>query len=330
MVTQNTRKTLEELQREVEQGATGIMSDQDLQSLFEEAGTTTQPNQPSNQPPAGQPAGSQAGQPGNQTPANGQPDDILTQIPDEFKDKDVPTSLGKMTKSISETRSAMDRQAREIQELRDLVETLRQPEPSQFNQQQQGNANSSQQRPDEDPDSDIDDTMIIEKPKEMVRKIAQREAARIAIAALSQYDTGARRERQIEAFRATHPDFDSVKDDMAAVVKDFPQLNRDPNALPKIYDLAKKRAEKRTAELRASLGTNVPQLSEEEVVSKAVDRIKAEIAKRRSASGIPSTGQGITPNQRMTPQTRTVPKTADEEIFDEMLNAGPAKLSFDL
>jgi hypothetical protein len=326
MVQPQARKTLEELQKEVLGSGSGIMSDEDLRALFEDPAIQPQGNQPSNQPPAANPAGSQAGQPGTETPANGQPEDILTQIPDEFKDKDVPTSLGKMTKSISETRSAMGRQTKEIQELRDLVETLRQP--AQIPNDPRGNANS-QQQPEEDPDSDIDDTMIIEKPKEMVRKIAQREAARIAIAALSQYDSGARRERQIEAFKATHSDFDAVREDMATVVKEFPQLNRDPNALPKIYDLAKRRVEKRLESLKTSLGTQAPTYSKEDIVSEAVDRIKVEIAKRRSASGIQSNTQGITPGDRMTTPQRNIPKTPDEEIFDEILGSGPSKLSLE-
>lgn len=317
------RKTLEELQAEVEKGL-GLTSDEDLKALFDDVDLNT-PGQTTPANPPAQHAGSQATQSGNVTPATGQPVDVLTHIPEEFRDKDVPTSLGKMTKSISETRSAMSNQAKELQELRDLVESLRQPASAVPHEPQPHRAD----QPQEDPDEDIDDSMIIEKPKEMIKKLAQREAARIAIAALTQYDTAARRERAIEAFRTSHPDFDGLRDEMGAVVKEYPQLNRDPNALPKIYDLAKKRAEKKMEALRVSMGATSTPINEEEIIAKAVDRIKQEVAKRRSASGTLPAGQGVSPDQRVTSPQRTIQKTPDEQLFDEILNSGPAKLTIE-
>lgn len=323
MANEGNRKTIEQLQKEVAESGLGLMSDQDLKDLFGDAGpdpATLQNTAPI--PPAANPAGSQGNPAGNNPPATGAPEDVLESIPEEFRDKDVPTSLGKMTKSISDTRSTMDRQAKEIQELRDIVDTLRQPaQPAPAGNVNAGAAPGTE----EDPDADIDDTMCLESPKSSIKKLAQREAARIAIAALTQYDTALRRERQIDEFRKTHTDFDNLRDDMSAIVKEYPQLNRDPNALPKIYEMARQRATKRIEALKGSLGVTTAPINEEEVISKAVDRIKAEIAKRRSASGTTSTG-AVNPAQRVEAAPRQVPKSQDEEFFDELVSAGPATL----
>jgi len=125
---------------------------------------------------------------------------------------------------------------------------------------------------------------------------------------------------------------------MKQVVADFPQLNKDPNALPKIYDLAKQRAAKQGEELRASLGLNEVEALRKEIqdlkaqsgltIEQAKAKLLEEIKRRRSAQGTLSGSPAVSQDSRTTTAQRTVPLSEEDKIFEDMLNSGPQKLSF--
>jgi hypothetical protein len=312
------RKTLEQLTQDVlESGNINSISDADLDTLFNEVEGTSSTT---TNPPA---------QVGNQAPASGSPGIPATGTPAPAYSGDVPPPQGNIGASDAETKVALAQQADEIRQLKELVETLRQPAIDPTTQRTDPNA---------DPDDDIDDSMIIEKPKEMIKKIAQREAARTVILGLTHYDTQSRRERAIEQYKSTHPDFDSLRPAMAQVVRDFPQLNKDPNALSRIYELAKQRVTKQGEELRTSLGLNEMDSLRKEIqdlkaqsgltIEQAKAKLLDEIKRRRSAQGTLSGSPAVSVDTRTIPSQRTVPQTEEDKIFDDMMASGPSKLSF--
>jgi len=331
------KKSIDELTQDVLASGIGLLSDKDLETLFGDIGAVPQrnPETPLSPPPVAAIAtpGIQDPKPGEPgTPAIAEPD-VLSQIPEEFRDKDVPTSLGKITKSIAEAKAAASQKDKEIEDLRELVNTLKQPvAPTQTAQ--------TPTDPNADPDDDIDDTMIIEKPKENIKKLIERISARMMVLGLTQYDTLSKRERTIERFSETHPDFNILRPEMAQIVKEYPQLNQDPNALSKIYDIAKLRVTKRNTEL-AQVGRPVapaaivttPAIDQKELMTKAVEQAKIEILeglkKRRAASGISSGSPAISQDQRNTDALKTIPQTEEDQIFNAILDSGPSKLSLE-
>ncbi len=311
------RKTLDQLTQDVLESGISSISDADLDTLF----TEVDGNPPTTiNPPAST---------GNQAPATGSPGIPATGTPAPATSGDVPPPQGNIGASDAGTKAALAQQAEEIRQLKGLIETLKQPAVEPQVQRVDPNA---------DPDDDIDDSMIIDKPKEMIKKLAQREAARTVILGLTHYDTQTRRERAIEQFKSTHADFDNLRSTMAQVVKEFPQLNRDPNALPRIYDLAKQRATKQGEELRTSLGLNEMDTLRKEIqelkaqsgltIEQAKAKLLDEIKRRRSAQGTLSGSPAVSQDSRTTTAQRTVPQTEEDKIFDDMLNSGPAKLTF--
>jgi hypothetical protein len=294
------RKTLEQLTQDVlESGNINSISDADLDTLFNEVEGTSSTT---TNPPA---------QVGNQAPASGSPGIPATGTPAPAYSGDVPPPQGNIGASDAETKVALAQQADEIRQLKELVETLRQPAIDPTTQRTDPNA---------DPDDDIDDSMIIEKPKE------------------THYDTQSRRERAIEQYKSTHPDFDSLRPAMAQVVRDFPQLNKDPNALSRIYELAKQRVTKQGEELRTSLGLNEMDSLRKEIqdlkaqsgltIEQAKAKLLDEIKRRRSAQGTLSGSPAVSVDTRTIPSQRTVPQTEEDKIFDDMMASGPSKLSF--
>lgn len=326
-MAEKPRKTIEQLTQDVLESGVGLMTDKDLETLFSEE-TPANPGQAQTQtqslPPTQVGNQAQTGTPG--TPATGTPGAVdsngIVQTPQGDQG-----SLDQETKSL---REQVAQQNARIEQLTNLMESLKQPE-QQYQQ-------PVQQQTQEDPDSDIDDAIIIEKPKENIKKLAQREAARIVIAALTNYDSSARRERAIEAFKATRPDFDGLRPEMSKIVKEFPQLNRDPDALPKIYELAKTRAAKKNQELRTGLGLDQMDALKKEIqelkaqsgmtVEQAKAKLLEEIKKRRSASGTLPASSAISQDDRATMSSKTTPLTPEEKQFDDILNSGPARLAF--
>ncbi len=316
-MAERPRKTLDQLTQDVLESGISSISDADLDTLF----TEVDGNPPATiNPPAST---------GNQAPATGSPGIPATGTPAPATSGDVPSPQGNIGASDAGTKAALAQQAEEIRQLKELIETLKQPvqEPQ-----------TTKTDPTADPDDDIDDSMIIEKPKEMIKKLAQREAARTVILGLTHYDTQSRRERAIEQFKSTHADFENLRPAMAQVVKEFPQLNRDPNALSRIYDLAKQRATKQGEELRTSLGLNEVDALRREIqelkaqsgltIEQAKAKLLDEIKRRRSAQGTLSGSPAVSQDSRTTTAQRTVPQTEEDKIFDDMLNSGPAKLTF--
>ncbi len=316
-MAERPRKTLDQLTQDVLESGISSISDADLETLF----TEVDGNPPAtNNPPAST---------GNQAPATGSPGTPATGTPAPATSGDVSPPQGNIGASDAETKAALAQQAEEIRQLKGLIETLKQPAIEPQVQRTDPNA---------DPDDDIDDSMIIDKPKEMIKKMAERIAARTVILGLTHYDTQSRRERAIEQFKTTHSDFENLRGTMAQVVKEFPQLNKDPNALPRIYDLAKQRATKQGEELRTSLGLNEVDSLRREIqelkaqsgltIEQAKAKLLDEIKRRRSAQGTLSGSPAVSQDSRTTTAQRTVPQTEEDKIFDDMLNSGPAKLTF--
>lgn len=71
-------------------------------------------------------------------------------------------------------------------------------------------------------------------------------------------------------------------------------------------------------------------MSEAELVKKATAAILAEIQRRRSASGITGGATPTSPVQRAEPAIKVQPTTVEDQIFNDMLVAGPKKLALNL
>jgi hypothetical protein len=154
-----------------------------------------------------------------------------------------------------------------------------------------------------------------------------------------------RRVQFVEAFKVQHPDFVNYQEDMAFILKARPDLDKKAENLPMVYEMAKARHRARLDAMRKELGiptgtlpsTPAPAPSpapstatEAELIEKAKAAILAEINKRRAASGITGGVPPTSPQARANPTVTEVPKTVEDQIFDEMLGSGPKKLEINL
>jgi len=263
-----------------------------------------------------------AAQPVKTEPAQGAPN-VLDLIPEQFRSTDVPTSLQKITKSYSDLESDLKKQKDEVANLNKLVQSFinREPEPS-IPQMAQP------------PAGEVDDSQFFERPTEAVKKIA----AQVAAAQVLAYHTTLQRQKSIDTFKAAHPDFESYREDMLAILRARPDLDKDERNLPMVFELAKQRSAQKMADLRQQLGLQPPAavptapVVDIEAISKiayekARDAIIAEITQRRSASGIQGGSPPVTPEDRVQPRVTEKVLSAEDAILQEMLNSGPKKLT---
>ncbi len=307
MAKEKPRKTLEELQREVMDSGSGLTSDEDLRVLFSGDEPVTEPTDAGTNKPAQQVA--QQGAPVESAPVVPEPGATDVSAPHGNKESVLEAELAKRDG--------------EIEKLRNLLEELKRPQidtPTQPTQQ------VVKQEPEED--DGIDDTSIIEKPKETITKMLQRErakimeeAAKLVVAGLTHYDGYQSKKETLRRFRDAHPDFDSLRGEMATVLKEYPQLNNDPNALPKLYELAKQNVAKRTESLKKDVGIDKEQLKTE-IYNEIVEGIR----KRKAASGALPGSPPVSPDTRGNSEPKVLPLTPDEEILEAMLKSGPGKL----
>jgi hypothetical protein len=191
-----------------------------------------------------------------------------------------------------------------------------------------------------DPLDEIDDQAIIQSPKENVVKTVRAVLQTALPAAFSEYDNIRNTRDFVNRFRSEHTDFDELRPLMRQIVAENPSVNDNPNALPRVYDEAKRRKTAALEAMKRELNIPItsvpptvqaaPRLSEEEILSKLEQRLKEQIRKRRNAS-VPLTSNQtmpITPTNRMAPRDATVPMTEEEKMFDDMLKAGPVSANF--
>lgn len=334
-------KNLEELAKQVIDTQMGLSSKEDLEAYFDALGIGPTQQQP--EIPAAEPASAPQSAPAAPTPsAPAQaptPEPAKTEsqqekpvdmsfLPEKFRDKNIVESAKKIAKSYAELESELKKQKDELGNMKKLVDSLT-------------------QRPAETPMpgdvslDDIDDSLFFEKPKEVISNVAKR----IAAQTIMQYHAGMERAKYVENFKAAHPDFELLKDEILTILQTRPDLDRDPANLPLVYNMAKESRAKKIAALKAQLGlqqqtqpqSQAPQIDvnkiREEVardvtadaIEKAVAKVLEDIRKRKGASGIQGGTTPMSPDQRVQSQTE-VPKTYDEIVLEEMLQSGPKKL----
>jgi hypothetical protein len=330
MVEPTKKKTLEELAKEVMDTQMGLRSREELDALF----AVEEPQTPAAPAPAVEPTPAPTPPtPPVETPV--QPVEPVTDgldilgdsLPEEFKDKDVQTSVRKMAKSYGEIKAALEKEKKEKEELEKNFQSFTAPP-------------SYQQAPVVAPtDEAVEDSMFFERPGEAVAKVAKREAYNQVVA----YHNALQKAQFVNNFKAQHADFEIVRPEIAEILQARPDLDKDPANLPAVYNMAKQLKGKRMDALRQQLGlapgapptqpTNqsidVDRIREEvtaEAVEKAKTIILNEIKQRRSLSGIPGSTTPMTPTQRATQPATEKPKTNDELIFEEMQNSGPKAL----
>ena len=319
-------KTLDDLAKQVMDTQAGLMSVEDLKVLFEEVPqvqnpiqqTPVEPVAPTPQVPAEPTV--QPTEPVLEKPS------ILGIIPDKFKDVDEKTSVEKLAKSYAELEAELKKSKGEKEELAKLVNTL--SSTPQVTEPIQPSIPGT-------PSEEVDDTLFFEKPGEASRKIATQVAANMLMAYHQSILEAQKRIKFVEEFKATHPDFETYREDVAFVLRARPDLDKSYTSLPAVYEMAKHRYATRVDKMKESLGLQ-PQTEPAQPAKPAVDdaalveRVKAvlveEIKKRRAASGIQGGSTPSTPATRTEPVVKTVPKTPEDEIFEEMLKSGPARL----
>jgi hypothetical protein len=259
-------------------------------------------------------------------PPKGEP--ILDLIPDKFKEKDVQAAVSKMSKSYTQLEADLQKEKDEKANMQKILDSLAAPRPA-------GPA-PVLPAPKED---DIQDADFFEKPKDMVTKIVERVSAQKIL----QYHADMERARYIDGFRAQHADFDQVRGEVLEVLSARPDLDKDQRNLPIVYEMAKQLKVKKMNDLRASLGLNAPIVTPTPTPAPApepVDRekmkeeilavLKAELQRRRDASGIIGGSAPINPSDRLNPAPITKPITEEDRILQEMMDSGPKKLTIDL
>lgn len=318
-----------ELAKQVLDTQAGITPEQ-LKALIEAETQTPAPTSqaavepapaPAPQAPTGQPA---VAQPAPTEPATGQPN-VLDMIPEKFRAKDVPTSLGNITKSYSELEAALKKEKDETANLNKLVQSFMTKEPTYA---------PAPAAPAAEP-VEVDDASFFERPTESVKRIA----AQMAAAQIVAYHVQQERQKYVEAFKFQHQDFDNYREDMIAILKTRPDLDKDERNLPFVFDLAKQRYAARLNAMRQDLGLQPPAAQpaaapavDMDAVTKAAylkarDDILAEIENRRKASGIQGGSPSVTPESRVQPRVTEKPVSAEDKIIQDMLNAGPKKLT---
>ncbi len=325
-------KSLEELEQLVTDTQLGLASDKDLMALFEDEVPAAQPVQQAQPAPAvvePQQAPATAQPASAEKPVEGEPNP-LDFIPEKFRDKDVPTSVAKMSKSYDDLEAEFRRQRETVNKLEGLVRGLAETRPA---APQPVQVPAAQVEPEEE----FDDASYLEKPKETITKTAQREAAKIVVTALKSYHEYKTRQQAVEDFRRAHSDMDQYRDEMLTVIKDRPDLDQNPNALPMIYELAKQKASNKLSTLRTSLGVpDNPPITHEEIqrlidegTKKKMAEFLEEVKKRKNASGTLGGGTPTPVIQRGQETSRETPLSPEDQLFQDMLASGPKVLKLE-
>ncbi|MEM2991146.1 MAG: hypothetical protein QXQ02_08205 [Halobacteria archaeon] len=314
------KKTIEQLTQDVFSSGMGLSLD-DLNKIFEEESpqTTTQP--PQQQTGEGQPESVSEEEKATPPPAEG-----ATVAPQS------PSSTAQsVTGGISPELEALIReQAKQIQELKLALESLRK-EPQPF---QHPTLQPPVKEAEKNPLDEIDDQDIITEPKKNIVRIVKEVLKSDLPAAFMEYDSLLQKRIMMEEFRKSHPDFDELRPIMRQVVMENPALNYDPDALPKVYEEAKRRvmAMKNTileAIKKEAAQTVKPEpqpapISEDELLNKLERRIAEKLSKRRAGAGTASpTTQPVSPFERVAEQSKPQTQNEVDEIIAEMLKAAP-------
>jgi hypothetical protein len=332
-MTTKPAKSLEDLAKEVIDTQQGLSSLDALNVLFSPPSSQGDgdPQQPVVEPtPAPTAVAPTANVPPTAAePPKGEPD-VLKLVPDKFRDKDVQSSVEKMTKSYTELEAQLKREQDEKANMQRILDSLAAPRP----------VHSPQiQVPQDD---DVDDAAFFERPKESVAKMAERIAAQKVL----QYHADMEKARFIEGFRVTHPEFDQLRPEIMEVLAARPDLDRDQRNLPIVFEMARQVKARKLADLRASLGIQPLQpappyapgpanpaqgpVDREQLKAELLEAIKAELSKRRAASGIQGGSTPVNPSDRMNQPPNQKPLTPEDMILKEMMESGPKKLGIDL
>ena len=255
-------------------------------------------------------------------------------------------------KTYEELMEAFAKQKEELEELRKLV-LLQSNLP--YGMQEQKGEQKDQKTEFRFPEIDeIKDTDILDNPKETLLKIIPKVADAIAAKRVLEYHDWLTRQTAVETFRATHPDFDELRNDMIAIAQANPQLNKmhPAQGLPILYEMAK--AKRRLNKSETSQATSqVSPMSQANQVQERPREIKetkdvkearsdaellsnlkkeilreliGEIKKRKEASAASSAMResvATNPQERLEGPPQESP---EEEIFRRILNAGPKAL----
>jgi hypothetical protein len=311
-----------ELAQQVQETKEGITPKQ-LEDLIN--ADIQQPNQAAAEPAPAPTPSAPAVTPAQAEPAQGQPD-VLNLIPEKFRAGDVPTSLSNIAKSYADLETELKKQKDETANLNKLVQSFIEKGPE------------ASPAPIPTPrDADVDDQTFFERPTEAVKKIA----AQMAAAQIIAYHAATERQKYVEAFKTSHPDFESYREDIMAILKTRPDLDKDERNLPMVYELGKKRYVERMSMMRRELGlestptpTPVSTVDVDAIkkaaYQEALANITDQINKRKAASGIQGASSAVTPDTRVQPRVKEQALSPDEQIMQDMLNSGPKKLSLNL
>lgn len=176
---------------------------------------------------------------------------------------------------------------------------------------------------------EISDQQIIERPKESIVKLVNGMLKTVIPAAFAEYDAALSKRAAMEAFRQAHPDFDELRPLMRQIVLEDPATNNNPDALPFVYEEAKRRRAAYLASLKKELGVAQPSSpqpasvpSEEELLAKLEQRIAEKLKRRKASAGAASpTSQPVLPPDRMTQQAKEVQKSEADVLLEAMLKA---------
>lgn len=331
------RKTIDDLAKQVIDAQAGLMSVEDLKVFFEDEPTA--PN-PTIQTPV-EPVIAPAPQASTATPAPtaeavvSQPS-VQEFLPEKFKDVDDVTSTKKLVKSYADLEAELKKEKESRENLDRMVQNLSTPpEPAQ----------SVVPTPTMEDTEDVDDSLFFEKPKEATTRVSKKVATEVAAAMLIAYHNAlteaSKRVQYVEAFKVDHPDFAEYREDLAVILRARPDLDKKPESLPMVYEMAKSRHRARLEQMRKELGVTTPAtptplapappaVNEAELTEKIKAAVIAEIQKRKAASGLTGGGSPTSPTERGAPVVIQQPKTREEEIFDEMQASGPKQLSLNL
>ncbi len=309
-------KTLDELEKKVIDTQAGLMSIEDLRVLFEGDQLSAAPVTQTPQEPIV-----------TTTPITA----VTTPAPIEPATTVQPTPAPKPEKDIEELKIELQKARQDKDDaLRLYNSMLVAPQPVEPIVQSQ-----------EPVVAEDDDTVFFEKPTEASRKIARQEAVKALVEYNQSLLEGQKRMGFVAEFKSQHTDFDSYREDMAAILRARPDLDKNYTNLPMVYEMAKQRYRMRLEKMRVELGitgqptvaptpvTSQPAVDETALIEKVKNVIAEEIRKRRNAAGVQGGSTPASPADRTEPIVKVTPKTPTDLVFEEMMNSGPNILSLE-
>ena len=348
------QKSIEQLRDKVHSGLE-LLSDEELAMLFADTEQIAQsaptPAQPTIEPSTA-PAPAEPAPPAEET-VQGQAN-LVSLMPEKFRDKDEAASLQKMLKAMQEQESELTRKSQELSQLQNVVQELSRPREEYKPPQRVAPQPAVQPARVPEPEVEVDDLSFLDSPvvhakaiaEAAARKVVEEVARRISVEQIRDYDTFAGRRTTFEKFRSDHKDFDLIRTEFAEACRIHPEWDNDIQGLPKLYDFAKTLAKARGSVTDATPSTtSVPAtpavdmaalraqiIAEVEASSyeKAKQAITDEIKKRKAAAGMIATTPWQTPEQRIAAQPRTTPLTPEEQTIQDMVLSGPKTLDHSL